>query len=166
MRVVQPYCFCPSFHFRYTVRTTKFLSTGFTLGEVIVVIFGYFLRDERSLQLALFAPIVILLVPVFFIKESTRWLISKGHLSKAKQQILDIASINAKVSSPLEVIDLINQFPIKCQIHDVEDDIDGAAEAIKPKFTDLFQTRNMCARTIVLFFEVSHEGSTQHHVTI
>ena len=56
---------------------------------------AYFLRDHLSLQLVSHAPMLLVIIVIFFwIPESTRWLISKKMYEKAKTQVLNIAKMN------------------------------------------------------------------------
>jgi hypothetical protein len=68
---------------------------GWMIGELTLAIEAYFLRDHIALQLLSHAP--MLLVPIVIlcgIPESTRWLISKKMYNQATKQVLNIAKIN------------------------------------------------------------------------
>ena len=59
------------------------LNIAFALGEMALCLEAYFIRDWRTLQLAAHAPIILLLLPLFLVSESPRWLLSVGEASKA-----------------------------------------------------------------------------------
>jgi len=157
----------------FTVRATKMMGNAFTFGELIVVLVAYFIRDEYHLQLALFTPLIALLIPGLLVKESTRWMISKGYISKAKKQIAHMAEVNGKVSADRLAV-ILSQEHRDDNVDKEEEDrqrskkneSNGALAAgpvaettdsqMKPKkarFWDLFRPAKICIRTINLFFQ-------------
>jgi len=68
-----------------------------SLSTVVLGIIAYFVRDWRHLQLFVSAPMFLLLPILWFIPESTRWLISKKRYEKATQLILKAAEMNRKL---------------------------------------------------------------------
>ena len=71
------------------------VSTGWPIGEMILSMEAYLLRDHLTLQLVSHAPMFLVIVVILLgIPESTRWLISKKMYEKAKTQVLNIAKIN------------------------------------------------------------------------
>ena len=70
---------------------------------------AYFLRDHRTLQLVSHAPMLLVIIVVLIgIPESTRWLISKNKLKQARKQILKIGKIN-KSSVPEHLLNAVPQ---------------------------------------------------------
>ena len=63
------------------MKLTTIVCSGFTFGELAVVLAAYFIRDVTSLQLALFSPIIFLFLPILFVKESPRQV--RSHLNLA-----------------------------------------------------------------------------------
>ena len=85
------------------------MSMGWPIGELILAMEAYFLRDHRTLQLVSHAPMFLLIIVIALgIPESTRWLISKNRHEEARKQILRIASIN-KTSVPEHLLDNVSQ---------------------------------------------------------
>ena len=68
---------------------------GWMIGEFILVMEAYFLRDHLALQLVSHAPMLLVTIVILCgIPESTRWLISKKMYKKARKQALNIAKVN------------------------------------------------------------------------
>ena len=71
------------------------VSTGWPVGELILALEAYLLRDHVILQLVSHAPMFFVIVVIFIgIPESTRWLISKKMYDQASKQVFKIAKIN------------------------------------------------------------------------
>ncbi|KAB7493647.1 Organic cation/carnitine transporter 7 [Armadillidium nasatum] len=82
----------------------------FGLGITLVSCFAYFLRDWRSLQLALGIFGGILLIFFWVLPESPRWLASKGRPQEALEILKTIAKWNKKVlPSDVEMILLLTE---------------------------------------------------------
>ena len=82
---------------------------GWPVGELILAMEAYFLRDHRTLQLVSHAPMLLVIIVILIgIPESTRWLISKNRLQQARKQILRIANIN-KSSVPEHLLNAVSQ---------------------------------------------------------
>ena len=114
-------------------KLTKFYQTCFPVGNMLVPFFAYFFRNERDLQLMIFAPILLLLIPWFFVKESTRWMISHGHVAEAKKVVKEMATANGKIGSEVT-------YSINTSSHEHHHK--------KAKFSDLFGSRKMALRTL------------------
>ncbi|XP_053640597.2 organic cation transporter protein isoform X2 [Cherax quadricarinatus] len=71
------------------------------LGTMLWGALAYCIREWRWLQAAVSFPILLTLIPTYFIDESPRWLIVNGHYDKALK-VLEKASRWNKVSLPPE----------------------------------------------------------------
>ena len=69
---------------------------------LLVTLLAYCFRDVFTLELVLYGPALLAIIPVLLMKESTRWLIAKGRLQEAKENILYIAKMNGKVRITFE----------------------------------------------------------------
>ena len=63
---------------------------------MVLVLFAYFIRDLQWLQLGLFGPFFLHLIPLAFVKESTRWLLSKGRFEEARRNVTFMARMNGR----------------------------------------------------------------------
>ena len=81
------------------------VSTGWPIGELILALEAYLLRDHVTLQLVSHAPMFLVIAVIFIgIPESTRWLISKKMYDQASKQVFKIAKING-TTVPKEMCD-------------------------------------------------------------
>ncbi|XP_036279127.1 solute carrier family 22 member 5 [Pipistrellus kuhlii] len=108
----------------------------YAIGYMLLPLFGYFIRDWRTLLLALTLPGLLCAVLWWFIPESPRWLISQGRFKEAEVIIHKAAKINGIVApsaifEPSELQDLSSQKP---QSHSI---------------LDLLRTRNIRMVTIM-----------------
>ena len=69
---------------------------------LLVTLLAYCFRDVFTLELVLYGPALLAIIPVLLMKESTRWLIAKGRLQEAKENIIYIAKMNGKVRIAFE----------------------------------------------------------------
>ena len=141
--------------FRMTVTISRLMSVSFTAGELIMVAVAISLRTEGEQEHALYWPILLLQIPLFFVMESTRWLIAQGRIEEAKDQIAKIAKINGKVSPfkdtdigdvSLDVIDNGNYSANS-------DKINEEKEVEKINYLNLFRPSKILIRTLILFLQ-------------
>ena len=72
----------------------------FAIGESIVALIAMGIRDWKTFQIVVSAPIFLLLLLYFILPESPRWLIATGRYKQAKK-ILENAAAKNKVRSQL-----------------------------------------------------------------
>lgn len=116
----------------------------FSVGCVIVGLVGYFIRDWRTLQLAISIPMFIPLVLYWLVPESIRWLITKKRLAEARELIDRAAKMNGKTVPEHLLFD-----PLKSsRIRTVEEEPSLKSET----FAQVFVTRVLCIRIFVMCF--------------
>lgn len=79
------------------------MSIPFALGELVLGLEAYFVRDWKTLQLVAHAPWLALLILWFFLPESPRWLIATGETEKARNVVKQGARVN-KRDIPVNVL--------------------------------------------------------------
>ncbi|XP_013193331.2 organic cation transporter protein [Amyelois transitella] len=110
----------------------------FTVGYMLLALFGYFIRDYVILQLSISAVNIILLVYICLLPESPRWLLVKNKTVRAIQLLEHVAKINnlptGDIAQKIELYQL---------------------EHIRQKrgtFIDLFRTPNLRRNILVMSF--------------
>lgn len=88
---------------KYKIYTTLAIGLGFVIGELVLTLQAYLIRDWFTLQLVSHGPMLALLGLYFCLPESTRWLLSKGRIEESKKDIQKRAQINGRKSIPQEV---------------------------------------------------------------
>lgn len=73
----------------------------FCLGHMLLGVIAYSFRDWRIMQVAITIPSVFLLLYVFFIPESPRWLVMKGRLDEAIAVLENAAMYNSISIAPI-----------------------------------------------------------------
>ena len=111
-----------------TVKVTCYVSSGFTFGELSVVLVAYFVRDLVPLQLTLYGPVILLLLPLFYIKESPRWLLNQGKYTQAKTVLMHMAKVNRN----MERMACLDQFHQQASITTDPSSSDTSQQETKP----------------------------------
>ena len=106
------------------------------MGELILDLQAWGIRNHQHLLRASHLPMLILLVIVFITPESTRWLIAKGHIVKAQKQIKAMEKINKRTVSEQTLSPTVHRMQTK-----------------HASFVDLFRPAPMLFRTLAMFWQ-------------
>ena len=69
----------------YSKNFLLIVGIGFIVGELVLALEAYLIRDWITLQLVAYLPMLILMGLYFILPESTRWLIAKGIVMQDKK---------------------------------------------------------------------------------
>ncbi|XP_013403454.1 organic cation transporter protein [Lingula anatina] len=69
-------------------------------GGPLTTLLAYFLRDWRHFQLAVTLPTFLVLVTMWYVPESPRWLLSRGKRRRAEKILRTAARVNGRVLAP------------------------------------------------------------------
>ncbi|XP_032516729.2 organic cation transporter protein-like isoform X2 [Danaus plexippus] len=111
----------------------------FNLGHLSLPLFGYFLRDWSSFQLAISLPSVLFLSYYFLLPESPRWLMTVGRSKDALKIMKAAAKRNGR---PTDKIEVSMQKMV----------VDASSTQERASFLALFRTPRLRARTIAICF--------------
>ncbi|CAG2054853.1 unnamed protein product, partial [Timema podura] len=112
----------------------------FTTGYVLSALFSYLLNNWRYLQVAMTVPGLFLLTYWWILPESSRWLLSKGRQTEAKQILNKVAKTN-NVVIPEKVLDNLGAVTTN------DDEGKGKHSAL-----DLVRYPNLRNRSLNIFF--------------
>ncbi|XP_059207741.1 solute carrier family 22 member 4-like [Centropristis striata] len=119
--------------------STLGICLGFAIGYMMLPLFGYFLRDWKSLLLGTSLPVLLYIPLWWFIPESPRWLLSQGRVEEAEAIIRKAAKKN-KVEAPQVIFE---DYSV-----DAVDTKTPAKE--QPNVFNLLRTKNIRSMTAIL----------------
>jgi OCT family organic cation transporter-like MFS transporter 4/5 len=151
----------------------------FAIGELILGLEAYFIRDWRTLQILVHAPVLFLILLWFVLPESPRWLIAAGRIKEAEIILKSAAKVNKK-TIPQHILKVtetkeeptgvfkslgnirafVDKFDFRkdashANTSDVENKEEKSSDDVKKEdsFLDLFRPRAMMWRTFNLCFQ-------------
>nr|XP_046167255.1 solute carrier family 22 member 7a [Oncorhynchus gorbuscha] len=76
--------------------TGTIISLGWSLGNMLLALLAYFIRDWRYLMLVVTSPCIAAIISWWWIPESARWLLANGKVKEAKKYLVQCAIMNGK----------------------------------------------------------------------
>ena len=108
---------------------------------MILALLAYNIRDVQWLQFGLYCPLFLNLIPLMFVKESTRWLLAKGRVKEARQNVEHMAKVNREPMPDLT----------RLGAEKAEEKLPSQRGSL----VDLFRPRKILARTLNWFYQAS-----------
>ncbi|XP_033750131.1 organic cation transporter protein-like [Pecten maximus] len=113
------------------------------VGLMTLALWGFFIRDWRTLVIATSVTGLPMLLSWRFVPESPRWLISKGRLEEAKVLLTTMADYNNATLSD-EDFEQLHTYTKKEQ--------ESLVEKKRYNYVDLFKTKTMVKNTLIVMF--------------
>ncbi|XP_066510419.1 solute carrier family 22 member 7-like [Hoplias malabaricus] len=124
--------------------TGTIMSLGWSVGNMLLALLAYLLRDWRHLMLAVTAPCLAAITTWWWVPESARWLLVNGRVEEAHRILQQCARINGRtVSLDIETLHKVTMTEESSKGH---------------SYLDLVKTRKMCKITIcsgIVWFAVA-----------
>jgi len=133
--------------FKYTMLIGIAIEIPFAIGEMILGLEAYFVRDWKTLQIVAYLPLIALLGLYFCVPESVRWLIGAGKIEEAKKIVRQAARVNGK-EAPEHLLKAADLFSAK-----IEENKSKVNSAKKATILDLFRPTKMALRSINMGFQ-------------
>ncbi|XP_067115889.1 solute carrier family 22 member 7a [Osmerus mordax] len=76
--------------------TGTIISLGWSVGNMLLALLAYFIRDWRYLMLVVTSPCIAAIISWWWIPESARWLLANGKVDDAKKYLVQCAKMNGK----------------------------------------------------------------------
>ena len=128
---------------KYTMLSGLIIEIPFALGELVLGLEAYFIRDWVTLQLVAHIPVLLLFGLWFLIPESPRWLLATGRLDEAEKIVRKGAKINNK-ELPEDIF--------KTDTLENESLLPSIPEE-NPSFLDLFKPKLMFFRSLNMMYQ-------------
>ncbi|XP_076032892.1 solute carrier family 22 member 7-like [Oratosquilla oratoria] len=125
------------------------------IGYMILPVICYYVRSWRNLQLALTAPVLVLVFYYWWLPESPRWLIHQGRFNEALKVLKNAAAWNRQtLPSDQKLIDVMTAIKSKADIEGESEERSLLRQVTKAwkKFMGAFTTRKMVLRTCIILF--------------
>lgn len=116
---------------------------AYSCGLVLLAGVVYIVRDWQYLTLAVSLPLLLLFSCFFVLPESPRWLMAVGQPRKAAKVLKTMARVNGLTVIP-DFISIIEQ-----KFH-CNNDQRSNKNSTSPGILDLFRTKNMCRKTLII----------------
>jgi len=122
------------------------INIPFAIGEIILGMEAYLVRDWKTLQLVAYVPMLGLLVLYWIAPESVRWLIARGRFEEAKTIVKKIAEQNGE-EFPEHIFKNLELKQNK------EPDNPETTQRPSSSVMDIFKSGKMCTRIFNMSFQ-------------
>ncbi|NP_001077330.1 solute carrier family 22 member 7a [Danio rerio] len=78
--------------------TGTIISLGWSVGNMLLALLAYLIRDWRHLILVVTSPCLVGIIAWWWIPESARWLLANGRVEEAQKYLINCAKMNGKYS--------------------------------------------------------------------
>uniref|UniRef100_A0A665T327 Solute carrier family 22 member 7a n=1 Tax=Echeneis naucrates TaxID=173247 RepID=A0A665T327_ECHNA len=72
------------------------LSLSWSVGNMLLALLAFYIRDWRHLTLAVTAPCIAAIVCCWWLPESARWLLANGKVEEARKYLMECSKMNRK----------------------------------------------------------------------
>ncbi|KAI7794988.1 solute carrier family 22 member 7a [Triplophysa rosa] len=86
--------------------TGTIISLGWSVGNMLLALLAYLIRDWRHLILVVTSPCILGIIAWWWIPESARWLLANGKVEEAQKYLIKCAKMNGK-SRYMEKLDTL-----------------------------------------------------------
>ncbi|KAM9792245.1 solute carrier family 22 member 7a [Neosynchiropus ocellatus] len=88
---------------RHRTFTGTVMSLSWSVGNMVLALLAYLIRDWRYLTLAVTAPCVISIATWWWLPESARWLMANGQTEQARKHLTQCAKMNRRSGVDLDL---------------------------------------------------------------
>ncbi|KAF4107376.1 solute carrier family 22 member 7a [Onychostoma macrolepis] len=82
--------------------TGTIISIGWSVGNMLLALLAYLIRDWRHLILVVTSPCLVGIIAWWWIPESARWLLANGRVDEAQKYLIQCAKMNGKHTHKLD----------------------------------------------------------------
>nr|KAG5706948.1 hypothetical protein BaRGS_021454 [Batillaria attramentaria] len=125
-----------------------FMEYVWVAGEYLLILFAYFIREWRWLEIAVSIPSIIMLFYYWLLPESPRWLASRGRMDEAMKVLEKIAASNKK------------------QLPNIADGKQLLERDATVSLRHVFQSSELVKRTLILFGNIFVNAVVYYGLTL
>jgi len=130
--------------YKFTMLIGIAIEMPFALGEMLLGLEAYFIRDWRTLQMVSYLPLLGLLGLWWAVPESVRWLVGVGRIKEASSIVRAAAKANGRD---------VPEHLLKAADLAVKEETKVEVEKTAASFLDLFRPSKIAVRTLNMCFQ-------------
>jgi len=132
---------------RFTALIGVAIEIPFAVGQAVLGMEAYLVRDWRTLQILAHLPLLAIIGIYWVVPESVRWLLANGKIDEAKEVIIAAAKTN-KIQVPTNILDKVDQSKMAFSDEKLERKRDAT-------ILDVFRNKRICFRTLNMCYQVT-----------